>query len=334
MNLHRIGTLLLVISLFAAAPAAASGPDWLALLERFDGLVDDPALAEFSDRVKKLRGDAGEALDAGRPHEHLKQFVEALEIMAAFAYRGEHAEQEDDLEAFEAVWKRHSSLPADAERMLDSGHCDGSPALVRAVAERSLNKLPRLYSASRAQAGMAGAGAGWFYLGRALAHLEVASELCAESEATQSRPPEVLSLDAELERVERAIEEAYAVPGAALAKHGRFIRLNAMAKELRELNAAGRRLGALHAYLEIVRDLELLEAESVSDSDTLAGRASEEHAALSDTSIDHGVALAFLESAMHVLGDDESEPDARMQAAAVVGRVVPAYRDRTRWERP
>lgn len=315
---------LLAVSIHAEAGAESDRERLIELIAQLEQLAEQPALGQSGPVALEAGAEARAALEAGRPHEALEAIIVPLEWGRAFVYRAEQSEV-TDLVAFESHWKSRADLPAEASRLMESGACDRAPAHVRSVVERSLNRSLRYYPAANAMAGASTADNGLFYLGRAVAQLQLADLCSIESGDSRLPPPQLRVPAAEAVRLDREIATAYERPGAAIELHKKFIGLNASAKELRELNEAGLIFGALHAYLDVTRQLAELDAETPADGAALRREAAEIALGLKREALDHGIALAFLEPAIATLATDQPEPADLTSARVVVEQVIPAY---------
>ena len=108
------------------------------------------------------------------------------------------------------------------------------------------------------------------------------------------REPGFRALGVEIDSLERDIVRAYRPP-ASIDRHPDFILSHALLKEARELDAAGRRHGALLRYLESARRFARI--RPAVDTAGLGARFEALAVRTADKSTDHGIARVFVESA-------------------------------------
>ena len=266
----------------------------------------DPLAAEI-DRWSPAPALAGalEALGQGRRLLALHRFARAHEDLAATRYvASQSASDRQSLAAFEAEWQRRQAAMTAPAIGNDVG-----PALLRAEAEAAAAQAPVYARASLDYARSTTAEAGYYYLGAADAAHGFAGIARRLSWDAPGSAPLLRDLQPDIDALRGRLLAAYRPP-TSLERHPEFIAASAMLKEAAELNAAGRRHGALLRYLEAARRTGPLAPAPA----PLAF--SHWEARLADPSADHSIGRLFLEMA-------QAAPEA--DRAALAAHVLPLY---------
>ena len=317
--------LLLVVPAAHAAEGNPSADGLQKLVAEVGAITEKPALGDTAKAVGKIRDEAAAAIENGRLHVALDKIVQALEIAPGLIYRATMSETITDHAAFEAEWRRQSGLASESKREAAAASCTQAPAHVRALTERALNRSIHYYEAALAMEEVTTPENGLAYLGRAQSQLDL-QRIC-ESLATKNslESPPVHALIDELESIELRTAEAFAKPDAGIEKHNQFIVLNAAIKELLELNQSGLYHGALYQYLDATQKVGMLSGEVPEDREALLKKATAYTRRFEVDGIDHGIVLAFLESAVADLENNTLETAELTRAAVIVEEVAPAY---------
>ncbi len=324
----RVSTLALLLILSPGLQAAEGNPSAEGLQKLVDevgAMAEESALGDDAAAFAEARDEAAAAIEAGRLHLALDHLVMSLEVGPGLIYRAAMTEKIKEQAAFEAEWRAQATLASERERKAATVSCPGAPAHVRALTERALNRSAHYYDAALAMAKATAPANGLFYLGRARGQFDL-QRIC-ESLATKGslESPRVRPLTGELQALELRTAEEFARPGAGTEKHGQFIVLNASIKEVLEMNESGLYHGALYEYLDATRRLGMLSGEPPDDREALLEKATAYARRFQEDGTDHGIVLAFLESALADLENDEAEDEALAKAAVIVEDVVPAY---------
>jgi hypothetical protein len=307
--------------LILLAPSAGAG-GLRSEIERLREIAGDPALGDNAARVREAVDAADAALAAGRVHLAAENLAGALVLGEAFAYRAAHQDVED-LEAFAAEWRAQAPVVDRVRELVTAGVCRGAPSHLRGLAEAGLNQAPAYYHGGGAMGTASSIGGGLVYLGHALGSAKIATWCDLMRTGERRTPPVLRSLGREVAALEAATEVEYARPGAALAEHAAFIRLNATIKELRELDGKGLRFGALYKYLDGLLQLRrIARPEAEGDRAALLERAAEIDVRLAGSATDHGIARIFLERAATALEAPEPETADLSTAKQVLAEQV------------
>jgi hypothetical protein len=336
----------------AAATARPAAPEQLAgevaRLRRVAAGIpgDDEAWEALRPGVERLLAAADKEIAAGRLYYGAERLGEARQPLLAVAYRTARPEAGRDMERFMAAWREADAVLTADEGRLKTGGWRGSPAAIRALGESASGQARHLYRAARDYAAADGPVSGLHYVGEALAALDFAN-FCrglrfatAAPAAPPTAPPRTVA--PELAALEAKVRAAY-VPPRSIDNHADFIRIHATLKHAAELDAAGLRFGALHAYLKARRNVDVLEAgwagrpaPAVAALRLPRDRASERLAARGR---DDSIGTLFLQQADSLIEqaaatDTAANPAASpapdpgtgaQTAAAILDDVVPAY---------
>ena len=161
---------------------------------------------------------------------------------------------------------------------------------------------------------------GLFYLGTAQAQRNFAAFCRSLPSGAPLPPPAVRSLAPELDALEGRLLAAYRPP-ASIDRHVDFIVTSASLKEARELDAAGRRYGALLRYLQAAQRFAAL-TPPPADLGDLKPRLAQIDARLAASPSDQSLGRLFVEAAQADLATEGSNGAA---ASAIVQEVLPLY---------
>lgn len=234
-----------------------------------------------------------------------------------------------------AAWRdADADLTADEAR-LRKGGWRGSPAAIRALGESASGQARHLYRAARDYALADGPASGLYNVGEARAALDFANFcrglrfVAASPGATSAAAPR--SVAPELAALEAKVLAVYAPP-KSIDNHVDFIRIHSALKHAGELDAAGLRFGALHAYLRARRAFDVLEAgwagRPTPEVAALRAPRDRDAARLGTPGRDDSIGTLFLQQADSLIerAPTATDPatDAR-SAATLLDDVVPAY---------
>ncbi|MDQ3804635.1 MAG: hypothetical protein M3416_12475 [Acidobacteriota bacterium] len=320
--------------LWLLSPAAARAQEAAEqLLTSAAGLEKTLATLKLSeDEARQLAAglrDVGEHARAGRLRLALYRLQSPWAMTAARAYLGAKSDVKS-LEAFEAEWKRLGALMDARERRLASVPADGSPLLVRALAEAAVQQARPYYQSGRLYGLNTTVPDGLLYMGLAPAQLDFALFTYGLDLGPAAPAPRLRSLEPELTRREAETLEAYRRAEAAAEQANQqqplFNGVNSTLKLAGELNRAGRHAGALHKYLDAVLLLGRAVAAPTPEGELprLRAQAASYEKRLRDAKADHSLGLLYLESAQAALAG-QPDAEALKRAAVVFDKVLPAY---------
>jgi hypothetical protein len=331
MHFSAGGALALVCLLFPAAARAQGAAEQL--LTSAAGLEKTLATLKLdADEARQLLAglrDVGEHARAGRLRLALYRLQQPWALTAARAYLGGKSDVKG-VEAFEAEWKRLGALMDERERRLASVPADGSPLVVRALAEAAVQQARPYYQSGRLYGLNTTVPDGLFYLGLAPAHLDFAIFSHGLRLGPHGAAPRLRSMEPELTRLEAETLEAYrraeASAGQANQQQPLFNGVNSTLKLAGELNRAGRHAGALHKYLDAMLMLGRAVAAppAAGELPRLQAQAAVYEKRLRGAEADHSLGLLYLESAQAALAG-QSDAEALKRAAVIFDKVLPAY---------
>ncbi len=328
-SLGAVTAALLALSggaLRASGPSVARDPV-AAEIERCSAILKkSPAADEISADVKK-NGEpaldrARQALRDGRRLLALQRLGSArMGIEAAEYLQARPASQRKDVALFEAEWARVGKalrpvLEGSAATRFESVR----PAAVRALAESTIGQVRGYYEASLDYGRSTMPDSGLFYLGTAQAQRDFAAFCRNLPGGAPLPPPPVRGLAPELDALETRLLAAYRPP-ASIDRHADFIVTSASLNEAKELDAAGRRYGALLRYLQAAQRFATLTPPPADPGD-LKSRLAQIEARLAASSSDQSLGRLFVEAAQADLATEGSNG---ATASAIVQEVLPLY---------
>jgi len=328
-----VAFLALLVPLAAGGAGAASDPpDPLAAeLERWLTITQtrqetEPFWAQSKPGRQAALERARENLRNGRRLLALQTFSDVRADLAAAIYLLDRtADERKDMAAFDAAWKRvegelGTTMPA-------STALDGQSALVRALGEAALSQIRVYHQASLDYGHNTSPGAGFLYLGTALAQRDlIAFYRTLPAPAPRRTAPPLRSLRPELDALQAEMLSIYRPP-VSIDRHSEFVVASAALKEARELDAAGLRYGALLRYLRAAHRFAAVRPASSAprlDAEALAGRLRDLEKRLESGGVDHGIGQLFLEAAQAEVA--KSEPGSvSFTAVDLAADVLPRY---------
>ena len=333
MSRHPSATVsvLLVAACAVTAPAAATSDPIATELERWQQFVrTNPATDEewkgLKAAVEPALAQAEKALAEGRRWFALSRVAAARPSLAAAAYLAAlPAQKVNDLAELEKEWRRYGPVLArtlDARARPDFADV---PAAARAVGESALSEVQVFYDASLDYGRNTAAPAGFYYLGSAQGQIEMAQWAASIGPKPTLPPPRLRSLEPEINALEDEVLAAYRPP-ASIDSHPVFIRVNALLKQARELDAADLRLGALYRLLEArQRFSRLVGAGRAIGAEETAAKGREFAGRLERSGADPTLGLTFLENALASSADPNPEAKGGENARAIWDDVMPLY---------
>lgn len=316
----------MLAALLTVLLAAGPGPIE-AEVARLRGVAASEGLAAYDARLACVAAEAR----GGRTWLALHSLQNAFAELEARTYTASRPKAAStDRAAFEADWSALGKEIAARNARLDAPPPRRQPAAIVALVQSARGVSGPFYQSARLYGLNSTLTDGLLYSGYSRAWVDFAL-LCGGLETGPAKaalaiPP-----------LERAIAELDAETVAAFSRataeeRARFPRVNSTLKLASELEARGRREGALYKYLEAHLLLGLLvdapgAAPAASDLDALAGRLGGE--------TDHTIGELFLQMARSALeGACEADQDRERRAAVVVSRVLPRYVELVGKERP
>jgi len=318
----------------AAAPAAQEQlAGEVARLRRVAAGVpgDDEDWKALRPDVERLLATADTEITAGRLYYGTERLGDARRLVMAVAYRAGRPGAAHDMEQFMAAWRDTDADLAADEARLKAGGWRGSPAAIRALGESAFGQARVLYRAARDYAAADSPASALHNVGEARAAIDFAN-FCRGlrfDPVTPAAAPRTVA--PELAALEARVRAAY-VPPRSIDNHADFIRIHSTLKHAAELDAAGLRFGALHAYLKARRAFAVLEAGWAGRPApaVAALREARERAAahLAARGRDDSIGTLYLEAADGLIeraaAATDLATDAR-SAAAILDDVLPAY---------
>jgi hypothetical protein len=266
-------------------------------------------------------GEAEQALRSGRPLAALHRLQPLVTELGAFRYQLAQIDAGRKGAAdLEQQWTQLGPAVLAPVATTDAQ----LPAAVQAVAETAEIQVRQYYQASPIYGRNTTPEAGLYYLGAAQGSREFAAFCRTLGPREGGRDPALRSLLVELDRLDREVLDAYEPP-ASIDKHPAFIRLGATMKLARELDAAGRRHGALYKYLESRMRLgQLTPAAAPESPEALKPLAESFAVRLSTADVDHSIGRLFLELALPGITGTPT-PEQVETARVVLKLVLPRY---------
>ncbi|MCM2270103.1 MAG: hypothetical protein NDJ75_08375, partial [Thermoanaerobaculia bacterium] len=272
-------------------------------------------------------GHAERALADGQRWLALSRLALVWNMLEAADYRSAvPGELRTQMAGLEAEWRRLAPELGPEGAVAARPDFAGVPAAARAVGEAAWAEVPVYYAASLDYGENTAPEYGLYYLGAAKAQLDLArlaARLRAPAPAGAALAPR--SVAAELEALESELLAAYRPP-LSVEAHPVFIRISALVKAARELDAQGLHHGALYKLLDARMRLSRLQhpgrALSADDAQREALRISTE---LTATHVDASLAELFLETAVFSAADPDPAAGGGEVAAAILADVMPLY---------
>jgi hypothetical protein len=333
---RRTAAVLAIFVSFAgvAASAGAGGDPIAAEIARWQVRIHtapevDPETKPIRDGSLPLLDAAEKAAAQGRRWFALSRLAYVWPNLGAADFadakpKAMHAK----MTALEREWQRTGTELAAVRTGAEAPSFDGTPAAARAVAETALSEVDGYYASSLDYGRNTAPEYGLFYLGAAVADLELtrfAASLRSFPAAAAAPPPALRSVAPEIERLQGELIDAY-VPPASIDNHPVFIRISALLKQARELDAAGRYFGALSKLLDARMRLSRLQhPDRKLDLAATAARAVDAERRLAATGVDASIASTYVEIALVQAGDPDPAQMGPETAAAVFDDVVPLY---------
>jgi hypothetical protein len=332
--MHKSRILFFILAAALPALVLAANDPLAAEIERWSAFLRSDAAshgiwAEVKQGGLPVLASAGKDLRDGRRLLALHRFAMLKVDLSTAAYvSGGPADRRKDMARLEAEWTRlgkvlHASLGPPAASALAGVR----PAALRALGEVAVPQVREYYVSSLDQARSTSTDEGLLYMGTAVAEQELADFCRKLSIPSKLQAPPLRPLRAEVEKLQSELLKRYRPP-TSVDRHSAFITANATLKEVRELDAAGLRYGAMQRYLDAVQMVALLRpAPPKLAPDVLRKRLRDFDARLSAGNadhIDHSIARMALEGAQDEVAN--ARPDASPAAStAIVTDVLPGY---------
>jgi len=315
------GTILLLATLALSATDSAGDRARARVRAEIDRLSRESAkLASGGGDSKATADQLAPVLESANRSQSAGRFYAALEgagrvrvgLGAAAEMSGRSGKTAEEFDAF---WSRTRADLA-ADRKSSGSSPSDLPAAVEALAQAAEGQVLVLADASRAYERVTGPEAGFYYLGQARSDADWAA-FCRSLEIRRAAAPAPLrSIAPELARLQQRANAAFQPP-LSIDRHPQFIRFNATLKLAGELEAQGRRAGALYEYLDAVQQLAAIAPAKRSASESLESARKR----LAASPRDESLGLLFVERAEAAAGS----PAGPAAAEAILGEVLPAY---------
>lgn len=288
--------------------------------------ADDEA-KQSREFAAKYLGQAETALADGQRWLALSRLASVWNMLEAAEYQNSvPGELQKQMAGLEAEWKRLGPELGPDGAAAARPDFAGVPAAARAVGEAAWAEVPVYYEASLEYGRNTAPEYGLYYLGAAKAQLDLA-RLAARmtTPAPGGAPLATRSVAAELDALEDELLAAYRPP-LSVDAHPVFIRVNALIKAARELDAQGLHHGALYKLLDArARLSRLLHPGRTLDAAAARREARRLDAALVGTKVDPSLARLFLETAVVSAADPDPAAGGGEVAAAILADVLPLY---------
>lgn len=277
--------------------------------------------------ASQFLGHAERALADGQRWLALSRLALVWNALEAADYRNSvPGELQKQMAGLEAEWKRLGPELGPEGAAAARPDFAGVPAAARAVGEAAWAEVPVYYEASLDYGENTAPEYGLYYLGAAKAQLELARLAARLTDpAPAGTPLAPRSVAAELDAFEGELLAAYRPP-LSVDAHPVFIRINALVKAARELDAQGLHHGALYKLLDARMRLSRLQhpgrALDAGEAKRQARRVEKELAA---TGVDASLAELFLETAVFSAADPDPAAGGGEVAAAILADVMPLY---------
>jgi hypothetical protein len=272
-------------------------------------------------------GHAERALADGQRWLALSRLALVWNMLEAADYRNSiPGELQKQMAGLEAEWRRLGPELGPAGAAAARPDFAGVPAAARAVGEAAWAEVPVYYEASLDYGKNTAPEYGLYYLGAAQAQLELArlaARLTDPSPAGAPLAPR--SVAPELDALEDEVLAAYRPP-LSVEAHPVFIRINALIKAGRELDAQGLHHGALYKLLDARMRLSRLQHPGRAlDAGEAKRQARQVEKRLAAAKVDASLAELFLETAVFSAADPDPAAGGGEVAAAILADVMPLY---------
>jgi len=291
-------------------------------LRQARALNSEGSFGQMTERVENILESAAKAREVGHDELALALAVSPLDLGEAFVFRDTHKEQVTDLKTFQALWEENAGILTAAQDGISNGICRTSTAQVRAIAERGLNQAALYYHAAEATGRASGAESGLFYVGRARGQLNL-KRFC-ENAWSDATSPTLRVTEAMIKELEHQTVVEFEKTSGGVEQHGRFIGINSLVKEFRELISSGLQFGAADAYLNARRMLAELRDTPASHDELmpLLSRATEQ---LRASTRDDSIVMPMFQQAKQLLEAEQPEENSLLKASAILRDALPTY---------
>jgi len=272
-------------------------------------------------------GHAERALADGQRWLALWRLALVWSQLEAVDYRNSlPGELQKQMAGLEAEWRRLAPELGPEGAVAARPDFAGVPAAARAVGEAAWAEVPVYYAASLDYGKNTAPEYGLYYLGAAKAQLELARLAVRLTDPPPAGAPLApRSVAAELDALEDEVLAAYRPP-LSVDAHPVFIRINALIKAGRELDAQGLHHGALYKLLDARMRLSRLQHPGRAlDADETKRQARRVARELAAAKVDASLAELFLETAVFSAADPDPAAAGGEVAAAILADVVPLY---------
>jgi hypothetical protein len=309
----------------ASDPLAAAVHGWQERIRTTEPGDDEAKQArEFA---AQYLGHAERALAAGQRWLALSRLALVWNMLEAADYRSTiPGELQKQMAGLEREWKRLGpELGAEGAAAARPDFA-GVPAAARAVGEAAWAEVPVYYGASLDYGENTAPEYGLYYLGAARAQLELARLAARLTDPPPAGAPLVpRSVAPELDALEDEVLAAYRPP-LSVDAHPVFIRINALIKAGRELDAQGLHHGALYKLLDARMRLSRLQHPGRAlDAGEAKRQARQVEKQLAAAKVDASLAELFLETAVFSAADPDPAAGGGEVAAAILADVMPLY---------
>jgi hypothetical protein len=317
----RKGAILLLVATTLSATGNTNGRAAARVGSELDRLSREAeAMAAAGGDAKDMAAQSTTTLESAKRSLSSGRFYAALEDLGRARVRlfaaGASGRSGKTGEAFDKFWTGERADLAEADRKSLAAAPSDLPAAVEALAQAAEGQTMVLADASRAYERVTGPQAGFYYLGEARGDADWAAFCRSLGLHVEAVRAPLRSIAPELAALQ---ERAGAVfqPPLSIDRHPQFIRFNATLKLAGELDARGRRAGALYEYLDAVQQLAAIVPAKKAPAETIESASRR----LAASTRDESLGLLFVERAQNASG----APAGQGAVAAILGEVLPAY---------
>jgi len=272
-------------------------------------------------------GHAEQALADGQRWLALSRLALVWNLLEAADYRSSiPGDLRRQMAGLEAEWRRLGPELGPEGAVAARPDFAGVPAAARAIGEAAWAEVPVYYEASLDYGRNTAPEYGLYYLGAAKAQLELARLAARLTDpAAAGAPLAPRSVAPELDALEDEVLAAYRPP-LSVDAHPVFIRINALIKAGRELDAQGLHHGALYKLLDArMRLTRLQHPGRALGADAARRQAQQVEQELVAAQRDASLARLFLETAVFSAADPDPAAGGGEVAAAILADVMPLY---------
>lgn len=235
---------------------------------------------------------------------------------------------QDKLPLLEIEWKKIGEDLAVKDKKFSPVTINKLPAIARAIIQASRHRSRPLYQSSILYGKNTNPNQGLYYIGNAQANIDLAlfnQNLRFQTKKTYLK---FVSLDKELNQLEREIIESYRT--STPEEQTRYNAINAALKLAQELNEKEWFEGAMLKYLDVVSAFALLKNPSANSSEipALKARLNEKLTELTKSNFDQSLGITYLEIAQGLLGNEAINETDLKRVKVILDEILPKYQNK------